>query len=140
MTAKGRQAVRAVALIDLAVTLPLAVPVLGEHWLALLLSGFGLLDPSGAFLPLSMAALVGCHLSGVLGTLWNGARAWRPEPWFAATDAAGRVLVAALLLYLLLGRNAPPALALFVVTELAGAMIAAAALRRAVRRPLPPTS
>lgn len=130
MTGRGRQAVRAVALLDLAMTLPLVVPVLGERWLALLLSGFGLLGDTGALLPLSMAAVVGCHLSGVLGALWNGIRVWRPEPWLAATDAAGRILVAALLLYLLLGRGAPPALAIFVVTELIGAVIAGAALRR----------
>lgn len=130
MSDKGFGAVRAIAAFDLAVTLPLALPVLGEYWLALLLSGFGLLSDPASFTPLSVAALVFCHLSGVLGALWNGARCWRPEPWLVRLDAAGRVAVALLLFYLLLLRNAPPALVLFVVTELAGTAIAYRALRR----------
>lgn len=122
--------VRAVALFDLAVTLPLAVPVLGAWWVALLLSGFGLLDHPGDHLPLTATMMIFVHLTGVLGVLWNGARAWRPLPWLVAMDCAGRVAVAALLVYLLLAYRISPVLWLFVGTELAGAVIGAHALRR----------
>lgn len=123
-------AVRAVALFDLAVTLPLALPVLGAWWVAILLSGFGLLDHPRDYLPLTATMMVFVHLAGVLGALWNSARAWRPLPWLVTMDCIGRVAVAALLLYLLLRFAVPPVLWLFVVTELAGAVIGAAAVRR----------
>lgn len=130
----GATAVRAVAVLDFAVTLPMAIPVLGACWAALLLSGFGVLQAPGELLPLPLSTLLFLHLAGVLGALWNGARAWRPLPWLVRMDAIGRVAVAALLLWLLLALDAPVVLWLFVATELGGSAIALLALRHQPER------
>ena len=71
-----------------------------------------------------------CHLAGVLAILWNGARLLRPERWLALADSAGRVAVAALFAYSVLGLGASAALWLFVATELLGAAIQTLAARR----------
>ena len=122
--------VRAFALLDLIVTGLLAVPLLSQHVLALLLSGFGVLGSPSQWLPFSTVTLVFCNLAGVLGVLWNGLRWLHPQALIVRTDQWGRVAVAAVLIFYLCFKAAPVVLWLFVATELAGALVAWRTLRR----------
>lgn len=128
--APARTAIRIVAGFDLLATVPLALPVIGGWWLALLFSGFGVLGAPAEWLPWPASTLVFCHLAGVLAVLWNGARFLRPERWLALSDSTGRVAVAALFVYGVVGLGASPALWLFVATELLGAAVQSLAARR----------
>ncbi|MGH8444303.1 MAG: hypothetical protein ACREVL_03500 [Solimonas sp.] len=126
---KARTLVRGFAVLDVAVTAPLAVPGLGALWLQLLLGGAGLLPPPEAW-SITPPALLFAQLAGVLGACWNGARArWPDDRRLVGIDAVARVAVAVLLLFWLLS-GAPPVLGLFIVTELAGAAVAVGVLRR----------
>jgi hypothetical protein len=120
--------VRMVALVDLLVTAPLAVPEISNVWAALLLSGFGLLGASSAYEPLPLTTSVFCVLTGILGVLWNGCRLVRPDTFLVRADIWGRLAVAAALVYFLVMHQAPGILWLFVGTELAGALIERRAL------------
>ncbi len=124
--------VRLVAAFDLIVTLPMAVPILADTYVAGLLSGFGLFGDPAAELPMPQTASIFIVLAGILAVLWNGCRAAYPA--FAPMvvgDIAGRVAVASAFLFFLLGAQAPAVLSAFVVTELVGAAVEASALRRA---------
>ena len=124
-------AIRAVAVFDLAVTLPMAVPGLSEVYLAWLLSGFGLLHSPAVWLPAPLTTAVFVVLAGILAVLWNGVRALQPGLGVLVRgDALGRCAVAAAFLYFLLVRDAPVVLWLFVATELVGSAIEVWALRR----------
>jgi hypothetical protein len=126
---KARMLVRGFALLDVAVTAPLAVPGLGALWLQLLLGAAGWLPPPEGWAP-TPPTLLFAQLAGVLGACWNGARAcWPDDRRLVGIDAVARVAVAALLLGWLLS-GAPPVLGLFIVTELAGTAAAVALLRR----------
>ena len=125
------RAIRAVALFDLAVTLPMALPGLSEVYAAWLLSDFGLLQSPAAWLPLPLTAAVFVVLAGILAVLWNGARALQPQlALLVRGDCAGRCAVAAAFMYFLLLRDAPTVLWLFVATELAGSAVEFWSLRR----------
>lgn len=120
--------IRAVAVFDLAVTLPLAIPWLSDFWVVLLLSGFGVTGQPAQWLPLPLSTSIFAVLAGVLAVLWNGCRAWRPDlSLLVSADIGGRIAVAAALLYFLLVQDAPVALWLFVASELIGAAIEARA-------------
>lgn len=123
--------VRGVAVFDLIVTLPMALPVLANVYVAGLFSGFGLFGPVAAWLPMSPVASIFIVLAGILAVLWNGCRAVAPTflPMVLG-DIAGRAVVAAAFLYFLLSGQAPSMLGIFVCTELGGAVIEASALRR----------
>lgn len=129
-------AIRAVALFDLAVTLPMAVPGLSEDYTAWLLSGFGLLQSPTDWLPLPLSAAIFVVLAGILAVLWNGARVLRPDlVLLVRGDCGGRCAVAMAFAYFLLARDAPAVLWLFVVTELAGSAVEFRALRRIQSNP-----
>lgn len=114
--------IRAVAFFDLAVTAPLAVPILAGAYVAWLFAGFGLLTPPAAHLPLSDAALLFCNLAGLLALLWNGARALQPQSMLTTLDIRGRLLVAAMLAFHAL-QGLPAVLWLFVASEVIGAVL-----------------
>jgi hypothetical protein len=114
--------VRAFALFDLVVTGLLAVPWLGDAVLALMITWFGLDGSPGDLLPLPVLTSVFLNLAGILGVLWNGRRFIGPTPDLVRWDMWGRVAVAALFVVMLLTRDAPSVLWLFVVSELAGAV------------------
>jgi len=129
MSADPLRWIRAVALFDLAVTLPLAIPLLSDLWVALLLSGFGVTGQVSQWLPLPLSTSIFAVLAGLLAVLWNGCRAWHPElTLLVRADVGGRIAVALALLYSLLVQHAPVALWLFVASELIGAFIEARAL------------
>ena len=114
--------VRAFALFDLAVTGLLAVPWVGDAVLALMVTWFGLDGSPGDLLPLPVLTSVFLNLAGILGVLWNGRRFLEPTPDLVRWDMWGRMAVAALFVVMLVGRDAPSVLWLFVATELAGAV------------------
>ncbi|MGH8460053.1 MAG: hypothetical protein ACRESS_00455 [Stenotrophobium sp.] len=123
--------VRRVAWFDLIVTAPLALPVLNDHVVALLFSGFGLLGAPAAWLPLPLSASLFCSLAGLLGILWNGCRVLRPDDvLLMRADVLGRCAVATALAYYLLACAAPVVLWLFVASELGGAAVERVALAR----------
>ena len=122
-------AARIVAGFDLAVTLPLAIPVLGAVWINALMGGFGFMPQHAVVL--SPLGLLFLHLAGVLGVLWNAARLWRPLPWLLAMDCIGRLAVAVLFLGFLMAYPISPIFGLFVFTEVLGALVQASALARA---------
>lgn len=131
MSARMQRAVRWVALFDLAMTAPMALPEISERWVSLLLSGFGFAGDPAVWLPLPMTAAVFCVLTGILGVLWNGCRALRADPLLVRADVWGRCAVALALGYFLVRHGAPPPLWLFVISELAGAFIQRRALSAA---------
>ena len=120
--------VRVVALVDLLLTAPLAVPEFSNAYAALLLSGFGWLGKASAYVPLPLTTSVFCVLTGILGILWNGCRLLRADAFLVRADILGRAAVAAALVYFLLEHQAPVVLWAFVVTELGGALIERRAL------------
>lgn len=129
MSADPLRWIRAVAVFDLAVTLPLAIPLLSDYWVALLLSGFGVTGQFSQWLPLPLSTSIFAVLAGLLAVLWNGCRAWQPElTLLVRADICGRIAVALALLHFLLVQDAPVALWLFVASELIGAFIEARAL------------
>lgn len=131
MPARMQRAVRWVALFDLAVTAPMALPELSERWVSFLLSGFGFAGDPAAWRPLPMTTSVFCVLTGILGVLWNGCRALRPDPLLVRADVWGRYAVALALAYFLVQRQAPSPLWLFVISEVVGALIQRRALSAA---------
>ncbi|HWU69324.1 MAG TPA: hypothetical protein VN046_10625 [Stenotrophobium sp.] len=124
--------IRRIALFDLLITAPLALPVLNAYVVAWLFSGFGLSGAPQDWLPLPLSAALFCSLAGLLGILWNGCRALRPDDaLLIRADACGRCAVAAVLAYYLLACGAPGVLWLFVASELGGAIVEGLALARA---------
>ncbi len=126
--------IRIVAIFDLIVTVPMAIPGLADHYTALLLSGFGLFGSPSAWQPLPLSTSLFVVLAGILAVLWNGCRAVHPGfTTLARWDCVGRVAVAAAFVYFLIARDAPAVLWLFVASELLGAAIEATAVARIAR-------
>lgn len=122
MPARTQRWVRWIALFDLAVTAPLAVPELSDRWVALLLSGFTLAGEPASWLPLPLTTSVFSVLAGILGVLWNGCRAASPYVLLVRADIWGRCAVAAALTYFIVLHQAPGILWLFVASEIGGAL------------------
>jgi hypothetical protein len=130
------QWIRFVAVYDLVATAPMALPVAGDWYAALLFTNLGFSAPPASVMPLPLVASLFIALAGVLAVLWNGCRACHPDLQpLVRFDIVGRAAVAALLAYFLLGFEAPAVLWLFVATELGGALIEWRALQ-AIRRPV----
>ncbi|MDO8839743.1 MAG: hypothetical protein Q7V31_12520 [Parvibaculum sp.] len=123
--------IRGFAWVDLAITLPFALPFIAEAVIALLYFvdrwlGFGtpsIMFEAGPF------GLMFVHIMGVLGVLWAMARLRRPEADLAWMDVRARLAVMALILYAIT-LGATPVLWLFVVTEVAGSAAQFAVLRQ----------
>lgn len=127
---KGTGWIRFFAVLDLLITAPLAVPGVTHAWTHLLLSAAGQLPVPDPWAITAAPALLFAQLLGVLGLCWNGMRAaWPDNRRLVSIDALARLLVAALLVIQLVSA-APPALGLFVVTEVLGAIVAFMYLRR----------
>lgn len=127
---KGTGWIRFFAVLDLLITAPLAVPGLTHAWTHMLLSAAGQLPVAASWLAPAAPAVLFAQLLGVLGLCWNGARlAWPHDRRLVGIDMCARLLVAVLLVIQLVGA-APPALGLFVVTELLGAAVAFTYVRR----------
>lgn len=121
-TSSDRRAIiRGFAWLDLAVTLPFAIPFVAEATIAFIYridAAMGFATPPGAFGPAQMMFV---HIMGVLGVVWALARLQSPGETLARLDGLGRVMVAALILHAI-NWGASPILGLFIATELAGSI------------------
>jgi hypothetical protein len=118
-----------VAMFDVALTLPFAIPVVAERVVLLLLDVdhvLGFATPAPQLDPL---ALLFMNLMGVLAVLWNWARVRAKTIDLATMDVPARCVVAALILYYVAAMRVTPMLLLFVVTEIGGAVVQRRALR-----------
>ena len=112
-----------VALADLFLTLPFALPLVAPAvvqaivWLD---RAIGLATPMD---PLGNLGTFFLNLMGVLAVCWNGARAVPGSVELGRIDVTARAVVAALIVgYVVLG-GVSPLLLVFVVTELGGALV-----------------
>ena len=117
-----RRLTRGFAWLDLAITLPLAIPVVGDWMISLLYrldfavgwyTGFPLLNP------ISMLFI---HVTGLLGVVWALARLHDPSEYNARIDSLGRLAVSVLILFAIY-QGATPAVGLFLITELSGVIV-----------------
>lgn len=121
---------RRVALFDLVVTLPFALPIVAQRVVYAL---FDLDEALGltADLPrLDSLHLLFINLMGILAVLWNFARVRARGPELAQLDVWGRCAVALWITGYVLFSRVTPILLVFVVTELGGAWIERKALRK----------
>jgi len=112
---------RRVAWVDLWLFAPLALPFFSDMYVGLIYGAhvaLGLRGPISAFAPMHWVFV---NIVGVLAVLWAIARIRLPVRELVLADAYGRVVVAALLVFWI-ARGATPVLAVFVATELAGAI------------------
>jgi hypothetical protein len=121
---------RRVALFDLVVTLPFALPIVAQRVVYFFFDLDERLD-LGTVLPrLDSIHLLFINLMGVLAVLWNVARVRARGPELAQLDVWGRCVVAAWITGYVLFSRVTPILLVFVVTELGGAWIERKALRK----------
>lgn len=116
------QIIKAVAWVDLAVTLPFAQPTIA-YWLIgyiyhldqqwMMLSHVPTFDP---------LTLMFVNIMGVLGVVWAIARLRYPSEELARLDALARMVVAALIIHAITW-GATPILYLFVFTEVMGSAV-----------------
>ncbi|MFN4354946.1 hypothetical protein [Parvibaculum sp.] len=122
---------KGVAGLDLAVTLPFALPFIAD----LLIVGIYLLDGLAGFGTPALYFEAGpfgmmfVHIMGVLGVVWALARLRAPSAELARMDAVARLVVAALIVYAIV-LGATPVLWLFVLTEIGGSALQFHALRK----------
>lgn len=121
---------RRVALFDLLVTLPFALPIVAQRVVYALFDldewlGLGTVMPR-----LDSLHLLFINLMGILAVLWNLARVRSRGTELAQMDVWGRCAVALWIVGYVLFSRVTPVLLLFVVTELGGAWIERKALRR----------
>jgi hypothetical protein len=118
-----------VALFDVALTLPFAIPVVAERvvlWLLDVDHLLGFATPAPQLEPL---ALLFMNLMGVIAVVWNWARVRAKTTDLAVMDVPARCVVAALIVFYVAVMRVTPLLLLFVVTELGGAIVQHRALR-----------
>jgi hypothetical protein len=119
-----------VALLDLFLTLPFALPVVAPAVVGAIIwldRTLGLATPMD---PLGNLGTFFLNLMGVLAVCWNGARAVSGSTELGRIDVPARGVVAALIVgYVILG-GVTPLLLVFVVTELGGAPVQGRALFR----------
>jgi hypothetical protein len=120
---------RRVAMFDVVLTLPFAIPLVAERVVLLLLDldhFLGIATPTPRLDPL---ALLFMNLMGVLAVVWNWARVRTRTTDLASLDVPARCVVAALILFYVAVMRVTPLLLLFVATEIAGAVVQHRALR-----------
>ncbi len=112
-----------VALVDLFLTLPFALPIVAPAVVQAILwldRELGLATPVE---PLGSLGALFLNLLGVLAVCWNGARAVSGSAELARIDVPARGVVALLIVgYVVLG-GVSPLLLFFVATELGGALV-----------------
>jgi hypothetical protein len=91
--------------------------------------GFGGSDET-----LGPLGLLFLNLMGVLAVCWNGARAALGSVDLARIDVPARLVVSLLVTGYVVFDGVPPVLLVFVVTEVAGAIVQGRALARGFRR------
>lgn len=127
--AARQSTLRRVAMLDVVLTLPFAIPLVAERVVLVLLDldqFLGFATPAPRLDPL---ALLFMNLMGVLAVVWNWARVRTKTTDLAAMDVPARCVVAALILFYVSVMRVTPVLLLFVATEIAGAVVQHRALR-----------
>jgi hypothetical protein len=127
-----RRKVRFWAIVDSAVSYPLALPPLAQHFIDVLYAINGKLGGEAtapAFTPMQLFFVC---LTGSLVAMWCLARYYKPMGLFALIDGWGRVWISALIVWFVVLDGAPRVLLLFVVTEMIGAI---SQLHEVYRRP-----
>jgi hypothetical protein len=114
--------VRFWAVVDSAVSYPLALPPLAKHFIALLYTINGKLGGEATAPPFSSMQLFFVSLSGSLVAIWCIARYLKPIGLFALIDGWGRAWISALIVWFVAIEGAPRVLLLFVATEMIGAV------------------
>jgi len=112
---------RAFAWLDLAITLPFALPFIGEGIIRLLYRLDFMLGWQTAFPILDPVAIMFIHITGLLGVIWALGRLHDPSEFNARIDSLGRLAVSVLIL-LAIYQGATPLIAIFLVTELSGVL------------------
>lgn len=116
------QIIKAVAWVDLVVTLPFVQPTIA-YWLIgyiyYLDQQWMMLSHVPTFDPLTLMFV---NIMGTLGVVWAIARLRNPSEELARLDALARVMVAALILHAI-NYGATPILYVFVFTEVAGSAV-----------------
>lgn len=123
--------VRGVAWLDMAVTLPFALPFVAEALISIIHfvdRSFGVATPAAMF-EMEPLAMLFTHIMGVLGVVWALARLRTASLFLARIDAAARLAVA-VLIALAIAQGATPVLWLFVLTEVGGSAAQFTVLRR----------
>ncbi|MES0873804.1 hypothetical protein [Sinimarinibacterium thermocellulolyticum] len=118
--------------VDSAVTLMLALPPLAPKFIEMLYWANGLIGGTAEAPPFEPIHHLFVYLTGTLVSVWVVARLLHPVGLFAVIDGWGRLYVALVLAWVVLARDGPPILWLFVFTEGAGTI---SQLRAAYRRP-----
>ena len=112
-----------VALLDLLLTLPFALPVVAPAVVATLAwldRALGIATPME---PLGNLGLLFLNLMGVLAVCWNGARAVTGSAELGRIDVPARGVVAVLIVGYVVAGGVTPLLLVFVATELGGALV-----------------
>ena len=118
--------IRACAAFDLVATGLLAWPPLAHGFLRVLYAVNGVFGGTADAPVLAPLAWFFVNLAGALGVLWAIVRLRWPLPVLGRADALARIWVAGLVVFHVIG-GAPGVLLLFVVSELAGAVVQLAA-------------
>ncbi len=134
--ADGRQVavVRGCAAFDLVVTGLFALPPVARLVLAVVYALNGALGGTATPPPFVPVQWLFVHLTGALGVVWAVARLLWPLRGLGLADAVARTWVAGIIA-LAIAEGGPGVLALFVATELGGAILQLAALARPSVRP-----
>ena len=132
-TRRFNRVVRAIAFIDLAMAMAIAIPFVSalfvEYLFGLdLLLGFE--TPAVALAPSFVFTL---NVAGVMAGVWALCRLINQTPSLARLDTWRRFVVVPLILYYVFFRDQTPVLLLFVLTEVAAALVEGLAIRRFVR-------
>lgn len=117
-------------MVDLALTLPFALPIVCGAVVTTLQHVNVALGLGAPAEPLNALGLLFLNLMGVLAVCWNGARAALGSAELARIDVPARLVVSAVILGYVVLAGVPPILLVFVVTEIAGAIVQGRALRR----------
>lgn len=118
-----RKTVRFWAVVDVAVSYPLALPPLAEHFLSALYFLNGRLGGDPTVPEFGPIQLFFVCLTGSLVSIWCLARYLKPIGLFALVDGWGRVWISLLIVYFVAFAGAPRVLLVFVLTEMAGAVV-----------------
>lgn len=126
----ARQAtLKRVALLDVALTLPFAIPLVAERVVLVLLDVDHLLGFATPTPRLDPLALLFMNLMGVIAVVWNWARFRTKTTELASLDVPARCVVSAVILFYVSVMRVTPILLLFVATEIGGAVVQHRALR-----------
>ncbi len=140
---QARRIIQTLALLDLAITLPLAFPCTASRFANAIYQAGSLMGEGAAVPSMPPLGWFFVNLAGALGVTWAIVRLIAPVWLLVLADVLCRSVVAALISYYVLQRTVPQFLLLFAGTEFVGACLQmmqflgrrAVATKNAVRPP-----